>query len=279
VVALRRWIAGERSVDTRWCTWRIPLHIGGLSDPLQPLEREQRRTLAAEAPWLDVLSACNVVLQVSMVAPTFDRWEPGAPSYAARLRMLPILARRVTRLVVRCQPYTPAVFGQVLRALPRYRKAAVWGVVFESLKRKRPAPGTVKVGADWCLPVDVLEPDFLRLRDRCRALSLAFLAAENRCRRLSDSRCCCGTAGLAGFQPNTANLNTLLFGGRLRFRAAMEAPGSGHCFKALAQSPVSSIAMKRPSYAECMRIVAAVPTYRAVLGLAEHPPRRSAPAR
>jgi len=300
VAALRRWIAGQRTAETRWCRWRIPLHIGGLSDPLQPVEREQRRTLAclevlaterypfvlstkstlaAEAPWLDVLSACNVVLQISMVAPSFDRLEPGAPPFAARLRMLPILARRVTRLVVRCQPYTPDVFGQVLRALPRYAAAGVHGVTFEALKRKRAAPGTVKVAGDWCYPVDVLERDFLRLRDRCHRLGLAFLSAENRLRRLSDDRCCCGTAGLAGFQPNTANLNTLLFGGRLRFRAAMQAPGSGVCFKGLCQSPVSSIALKRLSFADCLRIAATVPTYRAALGLPEHRPRRSAAAR
>lgn len=300
VAALRRWIAGERTQETRWCRWRIPLHVGGLSDPLQPVERQQRRTLAclellaaerypfvlstkstlaAEAPWRDVLSACNVVLQVSMVAPSFDRLEPGAPSYAARLRMLPILAGRLTRLVVRCQPYTPDVLGQVLRALPRYVAAGVYGVVFEGLKRKHAAPGTVKVGADWCYPVDVLEPNFLRLRDRCHALGLAFLSAENRLRRLSDDRCCCGTAGLAGFQPNTANLNTLVVGGRLRLRAAMLEAGSGACFKALSQSPVSSVALKRLSYGECIRIAATVPTYRAALGLPEHRPRRSAAAR
>jgi len=263
---------------------------------LQPVERTQRRslaclgllaaerspfvlstksTLAAEAPWLDVLSACNVVLQVSMVAPSFDRLEPGAPTFAARLRMLPILARRVPRLVIRCQPYTPDVFGQVLRALPRYAAAGVYGVTFEALKRKRAAPGTVTVGADWCYPVDVLERDFLRLRDRCHALGLAFLSAENRLRRASDDRCCCGAAGLADFQPNTANLNTLVVGGRVRFGGAMLEPGSGACFKALAQSPVASVALKRLSYADCLRIVATVPTYRAALGLPEHRPRRS----
>jgi DNA repair photolyase len=286
--SLRRFVAGARSAETRWCSWPIPLHIGAMSDPLQPAERRQHRTLAclellaarrypfvlstkstlaAESPWLDVLSACRAVLQISMVARCFDRVEPGAPPFAKRLAVLPILTRRVPRVVIRCQPYTPDVFRAVLRTLPRYAAVGAWGLTFEALKSRRRVPGSVKVGADWCYPVDALERDARRLRDRCRELGLVFLAAENRLRRLSDERCCCGTAGLSGFRPNTANLNTLVARGRLHFRRAMERPGSAACFKSLCQSPVSSVVLGRLSYAECMAIAARVPVYRAALGL------------
>jgi DNA repair photolyase len=216
VAALRRFIAGDRTLETRWCNWRIPLHIGGLSDPLQPIERDQRRTLAclellaaerypfvlstkstlaAEPPWFEVLPACRVCLQISMMAPSFDHLEPGAPSFAERSKVLAKLARRLPRTIIRCQPFVPGVVEQVLRMLPRYAAAGVWGVTFEALKWKRAARGLVKVAGDWCYPVDVLEPAFQRLRDRCHALRLRFLSAENRLRRLSDDRCCCGTAG------------------------------------------------------------------------------------
>lgn len=185
VAALRRWIDGHRTLETRWCDWRIPLHIGGVTDPLQPIEREQRRTLAclkllaaeryppvlstkstlaAETPWLDVLSQCAAAIQVSMVAPSFDRLEPGAPPFRARLAALRRLAPRVLRVLVRVQPYVPNVLRAVLKALPRYASAGVHGVIVEGLKRRHAAPGTVKVAADWCLPVDLLRPDLECIR-------------------------------------------------------------------------------------------------------------------
>jgi len=288
VAALRRWIAGERAQETRWCNWRIPLHIGGLSDPLQPAERVQHRTLAClellaaehypfvlstkstlavEAPWLDVLSQGRAVVQVSMVAPSFDRMEPGAPPFRARLATIRRLVPRVSRVLVRIQPYMPDVLRPVLKVLPRYASAGVHGVIVEGLKRKHAAAGTVKVGADWCLPVDVLRRDLECIRSRCHELGLRFYAAENRLRRLSDDRCCCGVDGLPGFRPNRANLNSLVFGQSLRYRSAMQLAGSGVCFKALAQCPVSTVALKRLSYADCMELAAAVPAWRKAMGL------------
>jgi len=158
-----------------------------------------------------------------------------------------------------------------LKALPCYASAGVHGVIVEGLKRKRATPGTVKVGADWCLPVEVLRPHLERIRSRCHELGLRFYCAENRLRRLSDSRCCCGVDGLPGFRPNRANLNSLAFGRPLRYRAAMRLPGSGHCFKALAQCPVSSIALKQLSYADCMDLAAATPAFRRAMGLRSQP--------
>jgi len=298
IAALRRWIDRKRTQETRWCDWRIPLHIGGVSDPLQPAERVQHRTLAClellaaerhpfvlstkstlavESPWLDVLSECVAVVQVSMVAPSFDRLEPGAPPFRARLAALRGLVPRVCRVLVRIQPYIPDVLRPVLKALPRYASAGVHGVIVEGLKRKRAAAGTVKVGADWCLPVDVLRRDLECIRSRCHELGLRFYAAENRLRSLSDDRCCCGVDGLPGFRPNRANLNSLVFGQSLRYRSAMQLAGSGRCFKALAQCPVSTVALKRLSYADCMGIAAVVPVYREAMGLRRRP--ATAPAR
>jgi DNA repair photolyase len=288
VAALRRWIAGHRTQETRWCDWRIPLHVGGLSDPLQPIEREQHRTLAClellaaerypfvlstkstlavESPWLDVLSECVAAVQVSMVAPSFDRMEPGAPPFRARLAMLRRLVPRVRRVLVRIQPYVPAVRRAVLAVLPRYAAAGVHGVIVEGLKRKHAGAGLVKVGADWCFPADVLRRDLESIRARCHQLGLRFYSAENRLRCLSDDRCCCGIDGLSGFRPNRANLNTLVFGRPLRYRAAMRVAGSGLCFKALAQSPLSTVALKRLSFTDCMDMAARVPVYRAAMGL------------
>ena len=35
---LAAFIQGKRNENTRWADWNIPLHWGGLSDPLQPVE-------------------------------------------------------------------------------------------------------------------------------------------------------------------------------------------------------------------------------------------------
>lgn len=45
VKALRDWIAGKRTSETNWCDWPIPRHWGGMSDPFQPIERTERRSL------------------------------------------------------------------------------------------------------------------------------------------------------------------------------------------------------------------------------------------
>ncbi len=263
------------------------MHIGGLSDPLQPIERQHRHTLAclqlladarypyvlstkgrlvAASPWLDALAASRAVVQVSLVSPQYNRLEPGAPPFAERLRLLRKLGPRVLRTIVRVQPYRP----EVLAALPRYADAGVFGIVVEGMKwkgRRGAPPEVLKVAGDWCYPADVLERDFLRLRSAAHRLGLRFYCAENRLRRLSDHRTCCGVDGLAGFRPNRANLNTLVWGRPIRYRRRMRERGTAYCFKSCAQDPVSTLALPCLSYADAMQLAAGVPGYRSAMGL------------
>ncbi len=51
IKAVDKWCRGERPAKLRWIDWNIPLHIGGMSDPLQPIEQ----TLRATMPVLEVL--------------------------------------------------------------------------------------------------------------------------------------------------------------------------------------------------------------------------------
>jgi DNA repair photolyase len=296
VDALRRWIAGQRTLETAWCDWDIPLHWGGLSDPFQPCERRDKRSLACldafaesgypvvistkgtllgERVYLDRLRRCNAVVQVSLVAPSFAPLEPNAPPFRQRFALIRRLVPHVRRVLVRIQPYMPQVFQEVLRSLPRYAAAGVHGIIVEGLKRKRAAPGTLKVAGDWCLPIDQLAADFRRLRDRCHALRLRFYCAENRLRRLTDDRCCCGMDGLAGFRPNRANLNSLVFGASVRYSARMRAPGNAGAFKGLCQDAPGAPgpALASLSYAGAMGLAATVPAYRAALGLPPKPNR------
>lgn len=200
--------------------------------------------------------------------------------------MLPELARIVRRIIVRIQPYVPDVLGDVLQTLPRYAAAGVHGVTIEGMKWNRgplhgrphsrrlafPPTDGVKVAGDWCYPLQILDPHFLRIRDRCHQLQLRFYAAENRLRRLSDDLCCCAVDRLPGFRPNNdANLSAPAFDRPLRFRPAMRRFGTPTAFKSLGQSPVCTVAVKRLSYADCIRIVAPVPAYQSAMGLERGP--------
>ena len=90
---LRDFINGKRTLETKWCDWDIPLHIGGMSDPFQPCEKIHKRTLEClkilaetkypfiistkntlqtSKEYLDVLKDCNFVFQESMVCSKFD---------------------------------------------------------------------------------------------------------------------------------------------------------------------------------------------------------------
>lgn len=92
--AVRRFANGERSQNTRWCDWAIPLHWGGMSDPFQPLEKRYGESLKvlqvlaetqypvivstkgkliAEEPYLSLIAKCNIVVQISMTAPLLDQ--------------------------------------------------------------------------------------------------------------------------------------------------------------------------------------------------------------
>ncbi|MBM3708700.1 MAG: radical SAM protein, partial [Actinobacteria bacterium] len=198
---------------------------GALSDPFQPCELTVRSSLAClrifaetqypvligtkgvgvltRAEYLDLVSASNVVVRLSMLAPQYDSLEPGAPPYAERLAALPKIARSCKRLIVRFQPYSPVVASDCLASLPALRDAGVYGITFEGLKVKAKRPGMVRIAGDWAYPRGLLERHFLRLLEAAHAVGLAMFAGENRLRELGDSLVCCGCEGLAGFVGNS----------------------------------------------------------------------------
>lgn len=288
VKALCDWIAGKRTTETNWCDWPIPLHWGGMSDPFQPRERRERRSLAAlnvfaesgypvvistkgtllaEPEYRARLRACNAVVQVSMVSPRLDQREPGAPPFAQRLRMLERLTKVVRRVIVRCQPYMPELLGDVLRYLPRYAAAGAHGVTIEGLKNHRATPGMVKLGTDFVYAAGVLRRDFELIRERCHKLGLRFYAAENRLRAMGDDVCCCGVGDLPGWRINSANLNALVAGRSIRYTRRMREVGTAGVFKALCQDVISGPALRTMSYRDAMEIVRRVPVYREIMGL------------
>lgn len=274
VKSLRDFIDGRRTPDTSWCDWDIPIHWGGMSDPFQPVERVERRSLEclrllaetgypfivstksaliAEEPYLSLIHSCNCVVQFSACSPRFDAIEKGASSYEQRLEAAGKIApyRRVN---IRVQPYIPVILRDVIRAIPRYAEIGVHGIILEGMKYQQSVvPGLLKSGKDWIYPIEVLEPNFKRLREACHENGLQFYCGENRLRALSDNLCCCGVEGL-GWRVNLANANHALFDPEhFEFTEKMKKPGTASPWRSMAQDTVSGLNLKLTSYEERMQ--------------------------
>lgn len=270
---LRSFIEGKRNGVTKWCDWAIPLHWGGLSDPFQPIERRggasleclkvfaetkypviisTKGKLITEEPYLSILRECNAVVQVSMVCSSYDRMEPGAPSFEERLSMVARLAGNCRRVIVRAQPYITGVKREFLSNVPRFAEAGAHGVTVEGMKFKKGKPGLVKVRGDYCYTEDLLEAHYALIRDACHDAGLAFYCAENRLRPMGDSPACCGCGDLPGFRGNRFNAVSLLNGIDCAPTDRMKEVGTAMCFKAIHQSPGSSIELRKESFASQM---------------------------
>lgn len=257
VEALRSFIEGKRSRETAWCDWNIPIHWGGMSDPFQPIEKKIRASfeclkllaetkypfvvstkgrLVADPEYLELISKCNCVVQISMVCSQYDKLEPGTPTYEERLKIVETISKRVQRVVVRIQPYMPEVFNDVMNNIPRLAKAGVYGVVVEGMKFYKGKKGMVKVGGDNCYPLEILRVQFEAIRAECHRHGMKFYSGENRLRAMGDDMCCCGIDGLPGFKGNDYNLCMLLNGKNPQPTENMKKIGTGGCFQSLNQS-------------------------------------------
>jgi len=291
VTSLRNFIEGRRDQITRWADWDIPIHWGAMADPFQHLERREKRSLAclellaetqypvivstksllpAEEPWLSLIARCNLVFQMSMVHPDFDEWEPGAPSFAARMEVLPVMAKAAKRVIVRCQPYVIGYVERISHYLPEYREAGVHGLIFEGLKRPLQSEpglskklGMEKVGADFVFPTARLAEDFRELRERIHEHGMQFYSGENRLRFMGDSPTCCGVADIEGWRVNTANMNHL----PIVYTAKQQEKGTAEWAKALGQDTGTSRVLRGLSYKEAMEVAANTRSNRVAMGL------------
>lgn len=193
--ALRRFIEGHRTNETRWCDWKIPVHWGSSSDPFQRAELIHGRSLealelfaetgypfivstknpvlAAQEPYLGLLAKCRCVFQISMAAPEYDKLEPGAPTYEERLEAAAILSEVCTRVIARVQPYFTDQYKAVLREIPRYKQAGIYGIIVEGYATRKKQKGLVKDGK-YGFPVEVLAPQFKQIRERAHQNGLRF---------------------------------------------------------------------------------------------------------
>lgn len=273
VDGLKRFIAGERAAETRWCDWDIPLHWGVMSDPLQPIEKEiglsykclkvfeqtqypfiisTKGALAGEEKYIEILEKCNCVVQISAVCGKYDKIEKGCPSYAERVEIMRKLSGRVKRVICRIQPYMHEVYDDVFENLKILSDAGVYGVIIEGMKYAKKKKGLVRVGGDYCYPYKTIREDFEKLKEEGHKNGLKVYAGENRIRELGDSLTCCGIDGLEGFVPNRFNLNHLLNGDEIIPTEKQKEGGTGSCFKTLCMEAGASQRISKNSFANSM---------------------------
>ena len=291
--SLLAFIKGERTLETKWCDWNIPIHWGGMSDPFQPVEKKYRYSLeclkllaetrypfvvstkgrlVADPEYLDLLERCNCVVQISMVCSKYDCLERGTPTYEERLQILKTVSRRVQRTIVRIQPYMHEVRKDVLDNLPRVAEAGAHGVVLEGMKFAKKKPGLVRIGGDCVYPIELLRADFEQIKAEAHRCGLKFYAGENRLRSMGDDMTCCGIEGLEGFKPNTYNICMMMNGKNPQPTELMKTVGTADAFKTLDQTAGSGRKIRKQSLAGIMQQELAEKTdyYRKVFGKADH---------
>lgn len=276
VQSVVNFIQGKRSGETRWCDWDIPLHWGGMSDPFQPCERIYRKsleilkvfvhhnypfivstknTLPIEEPYYSLFKKSNCVFQCSMVCPSLNYMEAGAPNFDQRLDMMEKMSKIVPRTIVRCQPYIMELHKEIMEQIPRIAAAGVYGIVYEAVKMQKKTAGMVKNGADYIYPMEILTRKFRELKQECHRHGLVFLSGENRLRGMGDSLTCCGCDGLPGFRVNKYNLNYYIHApDQLSSTAAMEKKDTSQCWRALRMKTETGRVLKNASFKEMMDI-------------------------
>lgn len=269
--SLLKFIQGNRSKETSWADWNIPLHWGGTSDPFQPIELKYRYSLnalkvfaetkypfvvstkgkvIAQQEYVELLKETNSVIQVSLVSRSYDNLEPGAPSFDERVRIIKKLVKETNkRLIVRVQPYIKDIKKDLLENLKIFSDIGVYGITIEGIKLFKKTKGFIKVGADFCYPTEVLKKDFTEIREKCHNLGLKFYSAENRLRYMGDDLTCCGIDGLKDFKPNKTNLNYYVYKREeFKYSEQMKQPKSGGPFRTMKQETSLGSFLENNSY-------------------------------
>lgn len=268
--SLRAFINGNRTRDLKWLDWDIPLHFGGMSDPFQPIERTEQKTLEAlkvfaqtqypfvvstknkliaEDPYLSLIKQCNCVVQISAACPVYDEIEKGASTFAERMEAAAKISP-YKRVIIRVQPYLPNFHEEITEALKTFAEIGVYGITVEGMKYLRAMPNTLKVGNDNLYPAKLLRQKYTQLRDECHTLGMRFYCAENRLRSMGDDLCCCGIDGL-GWKTNKGNLVHLL-NGDAEFSEGQKINATGFAC-GINQKSISGIYDKQVSFEECMQ--------------------------
>ena len=149
----------SESVTAQFIRRRVPIHFGGMSDPLQPAEEHHRVTaavlktlvrygyptvlstrgkLAAKSPYVELLKDVgHIVVQFSLSSTrdsTAKRIEPHSTLPSVLLKTMETLSNLNITVMCRWQPYIPNVSETPAEFIPRVAAAGCRHVLFEHLK-------------------------------------------------------------------------------------------------------------------------------------------------
>lgn len=271
--SLKNFIEGKRNFETKWCDWNIPLHWGANSDPFQPCELIHKCSLEClkvfaetkypfivstknpvmltKEPYLSLISQCRCVLQVSMGCGKYDKLEQGAPSYEKRLLAAKILSKRVTRVIARIRPYFPDCHKDIIKEIPRFKEAGIFGISTSSFTSPKKHKGMVRIGANYVFSNEFIAPRYKELKRVCHENGLMFFCEEDGLDNWSDDLSCCGTVGLDDFKPHTYNIPHLAYDEvKPEPTEAMKQPDTYQPFKCIGQSTAFAEKCKGKSFAE-----------------------------
>lgn len=274
--ALRSFINGHRTLETKWCDWNIPIHWGANSDPFQACENEYKRSLEClqvfaetkypfivstknpvlviKKPYLSLLKRCECVFQISMACSKYDKLEAGAPNYEKRLRAAKILSNHVRRVIVRIQPYFIDCKKDIIKELPRYKDAGIYGIIVEGYKSKKKQKGMIKDGSRYKFPMDLLAVHFKQIKQAAHDAGLVFYCADDGLDHLSDDLDCCGTQGLENFKSNKYTMSYLAYKPEIANPTkAMQEKGTTRPFRSIRQSQAWELHIKDKSFVDIMQ--------------------------
>jgi len=288
---LKDFIEGKRTIRTNWCDWPAPIHWGAMSDPFQPIEKERKASfqclelfaetqhpfifstkgkIIAEPNYLSILKECNVVAQISLVAPSYDEKEPGAPPFFERIAIIENLAKVCKRVIVRMQPlFLEATKAIIQESIPILANTGCFGITVEGFKAfnaEQRIDGMVRLGGDYVYKYSDMKQALLEIRDEAHKYGLAFFSGENRFRQLGDSLTCCGCEGVPGFESNYCNLNHFYYGDYSVTEAQKE-PGTGDVFAAIPQDAGAHQMCMPIPFNKLMETIAYVRPIRELMGV------------
>lgn len=197
---IENFILGKRTYKNGWADWDIPVCWGRNSDPFQPCERTEKKslkilemlakyeypviittkgTLLAEEPYLSVLKECKAVVQMSLVCDKMDSLEPNAPSFNERLDALKIISGVATRTIARMQPIFYEYRKEALRNIEKFKEAGAYGILVGMPRLKKPIGAcNSKINFTYFTPSDKIISTYEALRTEAHKHGLVFNASD-----------------------------------------------------------------------------------------------------